>query len=167
MAVADAPFPVVDVALTGEYDMARVGEMRHQLLDRALALKASVVVVDLSRVTFLDASGLHELLNARAAVESEGGQLRLRGVPRSATTLFEVTATGRIFDIDLAAFERDPTPPMRSYVCDRCGHHRPLFAMEELTDFSTVPPTVQRVCTDPALCDAASAAPRRAGLRHA
>ena len=41
-----------------------------------------------------------------------------------------------------------PKPSTRTYVCDACGESRPLFAMEEFTDFSTAPPTVRRVCTE-------------------
>ncbi|MBT2383720.1 STAS domain-containing protein [Streptomyces sp. ISL-11] len=41
------------------------------------------IVIDLRRVTFLDASGLRLLLRARHRVNSRGGRLRLvRGVPR-------------------------------------------------------------------------------------
>jgi anti-anti-sigma factor len=166
-AMAAARHSVVNVALSGEYDIARVEEMHHQLLDRALALRAPVVVADLSRVTFLDVSGLGALQKARARLVSEGGQLRLRGIPPSVTTLLEVTATGKVFVIEAPA-ERRPKPSMRSYECDRCGHRRPLFAMEEITDFSTVPPTVQQVCTDPALCGAGSASVRqRTSAGHA
>ena len=55
----------------------------------------------------------------------------------------------------------------RSCVCDRCGHRQLLCAMDELTDFSTVPPIVRRVCTDVAFCDArlASRQQNASGIR--
>ncbi len=46
------------------------------------------IVIDLRRVTFLDASGLRLLLRARHRMRNRGGRLRLvRGIPRVAKVM--------------------------------------------------------------------------------
>lgn len=94
----EAPNSVVEVALTGDYDMARADDLRQRLLD---VDHPSVVVADLSGVTFLDSSGLQALLDVKRALASEGGQLQLRALPRPVTVLLEMTGTRNTFDIEV------------------------------------------------------------------
>ncbi|GGS43076.1 hypothetical protein GCM10010259_01770 [Streptomyces daghestanicus] len=60
----------------GEIDLAAADEIA-PLLDRATARPGARVVLDLSGITFLDASGLRLLTRARNRVLDEGGELHL------------------------------------------------------------------------------------------
>lgn len=63
------PGPILHVA--GELDIATVPELRARLR-RAQAAGAEALVVDLSRVTFIDSTGLAALVAARAKLGAEG-----------------------------------------------------------------------------------------------
>jgi anti-sigma B factor antagonist len=64
------------VSVVGELDMARECELLNLLI--ALDLRPPVIVdVDLSEVTFVDASGLRSIVKAQAYLEGIGCELRL------------------------------------------------------------------------------------------
>jgi anti-anti-sigma regulatory factor len=68
--------PVVTVPLTGDFDVAREGELLH--LIRVLDLPAaSVVRLEMSRVRSVDDAGLRGILAARAYLEGSGCELQL------------------------------------------------------------------------------------------
>jgi len=77
--------------LSGEVDIVTARE-----LDSAVAGVSPgeyrTVIIDLRKVTFMDASGLHSLLAANAACCERGHQLRIIPGPR-AQRLFELTGT--------------------------------------------------------------------------
>lgn len=83
------------VALAGEFDLASA-----QLVDEELARAQesySVVVLDLSQVTFMDSTGLHVVLRVDERMHEAGSTLRV--VPGSAQVqrLFQLTgATERL-----------------------------------------------------------------------
>jgi anti-anti-sigma factor len=70
------PNPIV-VELAGELDLATVPRLKYYF-DRAMRV-SPVVTVDLAEVTFLDASVIGALVEARQQALSEGGELFLRG----------------------------------------------------------------------------------------
>ena len=87
-----------DVALlrlSGEVDVAASGPVRA----RVDAAAAGALVVDLSEVTFVDSSGLRELLRARMECDRRGGRLVLTGVPAVLERLLDLTGTAALFAI--------------------------------------------------------------------
>jgi anti-anti-sigma factor len=72
-------FPDSVVAHTaGEIDISTV-PMLSEALDRALEQsRPSLFTLDLSEVTFIDASGLHELLSVHEQCEAGGCSLRIQ-----------------------------------------------------------------------------------------
>lgn len=60
---------------------------------------ASKVVFDLSRLRFVDSSGLGAMLSCLRQVNSAGGELKLCGLSKSVRALFELVRMHRIFDI--------------------------------------------------------------------
>lgn len=74
--------------LRGELDVGGVGQLR----DAFAALDGSGVVVDLSELAFLDASGLNALLEARRLFGTGGRNLELRGATGIVRRIFEVTS---------------------------------------------------------------------------
>jgi anti-anti-sigma factor len=64
------------VEVVGEVDAVAAPELR-AALDRAIRRRATLVAVDLTRVTTIDAFGLSSLLNAARRLRRRGGALRV------------------------------------------------------------------------------------------
>jgi anti-sigma B factor antagonist len=84
----------VVVRLAGEVDVAASGAVR----SRVDAASDGGLVVELSDVTFVDSSGLRELLRAGMECERRGGRLVLAGVPPVLERLLGLTGTAAMFD---------------------------------------------------------------------
>jgi len=68
--------PTVTVPLAGEFDITREGELLH--LVSVLDLPAATVVrLEMSRVTVVDSGGLRGMLAARAYLQGRGCELQL------------------------------------------------------------------------------------------
>ena len=81
--------------LSGEVDVAASGAVRARVDESA----AGTLVVDLSAVTFVDSSGLRELLRARMECERRNGRLVLAGVPPVLQRLLDLTGTSSMFAV--------------------------------------------------------------------
>lgn len=55
------------------------------------------LVVDLSRVTYIDSSGLAVLINGMQTLESYGGRFMLAGVQENVRSILETAGLGRFF----------------------------------------------------------------------
>jgi anti-sigma B factor antagonist len=96
----DAPLSVVVdqsdpaavvVFLTGELDL-NTGPTVHDQLDRLLAASPPRLIIDLRRVSFLGATALSVLINARRAATQQGTRLQLRAPHRPLMTRLLNTA---------------------------------------------------------------------------
>lgn len=58
------------------------------------------LVLDLAGVTFIDSSGLREILRAQDAMKAAGGRLVLRSPSRTARRLFEISGLVEHLDIE-------------------------------------------------------------------
>jgi anti-anti-sigma factor len=65
------------INVEGDVDIATAGEFGAQL-SRAIGVGAKTVVVDLSKVSFMDSAGVNTILNARALAQRTGVNLVLR-----------------------------------------------------------------------------------------
>ena len=86
----------VVVALSGELDLGSA----HVLEQQVAGLRDAGhdhVVVDLSRIEFIDSTGLRVLIGLHKAAEHEGRALSLVPGPRSVQRIFEMTATDPLF----------------------------------------------------------------------
>jgi anti-sigma B factor antagonist len=86
------------LAVEGQVDMHTSPELRGKLRE-ALERKATPVVVDLTKVGFIDSSGLATLIEALQAVGKYGGKLRLFGLAPAVRNLFKLSNLISIFDI--------------------------------------------------------------------
>jgi anti-anti-sigma factor len=84
--------------LSGELDLATAPVLREQLLG-LLRPAASRLVLDLSRVTFCDASGLAVLVGASHRARVLGGFLRLAAVSPPAARVLDITGLRRHLSI--------------------------------------------------------------------
>jgi anti-anti-sigma factor len=78
------------LALEGEFDLAAAEALREHL-DAAQAAADRGVVCDLSAVTFVDSSGLRELLRASTAFREEGKAFALAAPQPPVIRLLELT----------------------------------------------------------------------------
>ena len=81
-------------ALTGELDIASAPALRDQLLS-LLRPSSSWLVIDLSKVSFCDASGLAVLVNTERRARLLGGFLRLAAVSPQAGRVLNITGLHR------------------------------------------------------------------------
>jgi anti-sigma B factor antagonist len=86
------------LSVEGQVDMHTSPELRGKLRE-CLDRKASPLVVDLTRVGFIDSSGLATLIEALQAVGKYGGRLRLCGLSPAVKNLFKLSNLISIFDI--------------------------------------------------------------------
>lgn len=80
-----------------ELDASNAGEFKR---DIAPILQAnSKVVLDLSRLSFVDSSGLGAMLSCLRQLGAKGGDLKLCGMSKQVRGLFELVRMHRIFEI--------------------------------------------------------------------
>lgn len=91
--------------LEGEIDLhisPRVAESLRALIEQ----KPTRLVVDLSRVTYIDSSGLAVLIEGMQNVEAYGGRFSLAGLQESVRPIFEIARLDQVFvifpDVDAA-----------------------------------------------------------------
>ena len=83
------------VTAVGEID----AQTRHEL-DRALArITLGDLDLDMTRVTFLDSSGLRSLISVHLEADSLGHRFRLIGPQRNVVRLMEVSGLAGVFTI--------------------------------------------------------------------
>jgi anti-anti-sigma factor len=87
---------VTRIVLTGELDIATSPRLRAALSSPADG--SVLVILDLSELTFMDASGLSVILSAHDRLRENGGRLVLTPGPRPVQRLFEITGTDRRLD---------------------------------------------------------------------
>ena len=87
----------ITVGVTGRLTFDSSPQLRSMLLGLLRRVAASVVVIDLSAVTYLDMSGIAILLEALKAARENSVKLRLAGVNGQAGTLAEIVHLDKIF----------------------------------------------------------------------
>jgi anti-anti-sigma factor len=81
---------ILVLVLEGEFDLAAVPSLQEQL-DAARERAERGIVLDFAAVTFVDSSGLRELLRARNACRDEGKGFALASLQPAVTRLLELT----------------------------------------------------------------------------
>jgi anti-anti-sigma factor len=82
------------VSLSGECDLSVRTELASALADAAS--RCRVVVVDFAGLTFLDSSGIHELVTAYHTANEKGGHLYVRGASGIVATVLDLTGIGQL-----------------------------------------------------------------------
>lgn len=91
----DGAVPVV--ALSGEADILTAPQIRHALF--AVVARQATVVVDMSRLTFIDSTALGVLVVARKRFALAGGGARLAGLRPPVRRVFDITGLSDVFPI--------------------------------------------------------------------
>ena len=84
--------------VAGEIDMLTGPSLRRHL-DDALATQPERLIVDLSHVSFLGATGLAVLINAQRAATQQGANLQLCGVSSAAALPLQATELAYLFEV--------------------------------------------------------------------
>ena len=84
--------------LEGEIDLHIAPQLSVSLAN-LIATKPSQVVVDLSKVTYIDSSGLAALIEAMQNVARYGGKFALSGLQESVRPIFEIARLDQVFRI--------------------------------------------------------------------
>ena len=84
--------------LEGEIDLHISPEVAESLRTMT-AKKPNRVVVDLTKVTYLDSSGLAVLIEAMQNVQKYGGQFAVAGVQESVKHIFDIARLDQVFQI--------------------------------------------------------------------
>lgn len=67
--------------------------------DKLIGSKTPKIIVNLSKVTYVDSSGLATLVEILKNMRSYGGRLRLSDMSSKIKSLFEITKLEKLFDI--------------------------------------------------------------------
>ena len=78
------------VVARGELDVATADQLA-RTLEPVIEGGATLVVLDLSDVTFLDSSGLRTIVRGATALEDQGGRLVVDGASPAVSRVLEVT----------------------------------------------------------------------------
>ena len=84
------------LSLEGEIDL-HISPSIAASLAQMVASHPARLVVDLSRVTYIDSSGLAVLIEAMQNVEDYGGRLALAGVSETVRSIFEMARLDQFF----------------------------------------------------------------------
>ena len=95
MSLPDAPNVL---PLEGEIDL-HVSPRVAASLGTMIQQKPARLVVDLSRVTYIDSSGLAVLIEGMQNVEAYGGSFALAGLPENVRAIFEIARLDQVFII--------------------------------------------------------------------
>jgi len=88
----------VRVALRGELDLSSVGRV-DDVLERVESDAPPLVVLDLSRLTFLDSTGLRCVVTADERARSQGRRLAIVKGPEAVHRVFTITRLEERLDI--------------------------------------------------------------------
>jgi anti-anti-sigma factor len=106
---------VLDVA--GRVTLGESSKELGKRIREAVEAGNNGVLVNMARVTYVDSSGIGELVSAFSRLRKAGGQLILTGVTKELSYLFHVANLDRVLDIvpdEAAAMEKFNKPPQET-----------------------------------------------------
>jgi anti-sigma B factor antagonist len=98
------------VRLAGEIDMANAGALRSHLAE-VVENRAGPIVVDLSRVQFIDSSGVQAILSVTPAGEARDRRVRVVAGPPEVDRVFSLLGVKDRFDWIASPPGADSSPP--------------------------------------------------------
>ena len=84
--------------LTGDVDLASAPALRTRLVEATSDAPAHVIL-DLTRLDFIDSTGLGVLVGTLRRVRGGGGEMRIAGAPPGIERVFSVTGLDRVFQL--------------------------------------------------------------------
>lgn len=90
---------VTIVDLSGKITLGEGGVTLRDEVRKLLAVGAKKIVLNLGDVTYIDSSGLGELVSAYTAVKNAGGELKLLNLTSKVRDLLVITKLVTVFDV--------------------------------------------------------------------
>ncbi len=90
---------VAIVDLSGRLTMGEAAGMLRETIKEMIAEDQKHIVLNLGEVTYVDSSGLGELVGAFATVSNRGGRLKLLNLQKRIQELMQVTKLLTVFDV--------------------------------------------------------------------
>jgi len=84
--------------IDGEIDINTAPEIKKHF-EKVLSKKAPKIVINFSKVTYVDSSGLATLVEILKSMRIYGGKMRLSNLSPKIKSLFEITKLEKLFDI--------------------------------------------------------------------
>lgn len=84
--------------LEGEVDVYTAPALRQAIMDE-VEKGTKHLLIDLTRVEYLDSTGLGILIGGVKRLKEQGGSLRLVGPSARITRIFDITGLNKIFDV--------------------------------------------------------------------
>jgi anti-sigma B factor antagonist len=84
--------------LEGEVDVYTAPGLRQAIMDQ-IENGTKHLLIDLTRVEYLDSTGLGILIGGVKRLKEQGGSLRLVGPSARITRIFDITGLNKIFDV--------------------------------------------------------------------
>ena len=82
----------------GDIDIACSPDLK-KVFDKLISQKTPKIVIELSKVSYVDSSGLATLVGILKNMRSYGGKMRLAGMSPKIKSLFEITKLDKLFEI--------------------------------------------------------------------
>lgn len=92
----------IGLALVGEIDLARSPDLRLRLREEVDA-KPKRIVIDLTKVTYMDSSGVATLVEALQRAKASGTRLLLCGLQPKVRSIFTISRLDTVFEIAATA----------------------------------------------------------------
>lgn len=96
-ASSSSPRPEV-VALEGEIDLHESPQLMERL-NPLIARRSPSIHLDLSRVSYIDSSGLAAFIDAMQRIQAYGGEFALVAMRESVRKIFEISRLDQVFKI--------------------------------------------------------------------
>ncbi|MBF0566275.1 MAG: STAS domain-containing protein [Nitrospirae bacterium] len=86
------------IVLSGEIDMYTSPKLREKLL-HLVKKEATPVIVDLSKVTYIDSSGIATFVESFKRMKSYEGKLQLVSIPDRVMNIFNFSKLDKVFEM--------------------------------------------------------------------
>jgi anti-sigma B factor antagonist len=90
---------VTIVDLSGKITLGEGGTTLREEVRKLLAAGSKKIVLNLAEVSYIDSSGLGELVSAYTAVKNAGGELKLLNLTSKVRDLLVITKLVTVFDV--------------------------------------------------------------------
>ena len=90
---------VTVIDLSGRITLGEGCTQLRQLIRDLLGKNSKKILVNLADVTYIDSSGIGELVSAFTAVSNQGGQLKLLNLTKKVHDLLQITKLYTVFDV--------------------------------------------------------------------
>jgi len=90
---------VLVIALSGRMVLGDANATFHDFLHEAIDKGSHKILVDLTNVTYIDSSGIGELVNAHIQVKKFGGKLKLARLSPKVREMMHITQLDKVMDI--------------------------------------------------------------------